>query len=467
MNFTQFILILRARARIILITFGLTVLTTVVVSFLLPKTYRATTSLVLNYKGMDPITGIALPAQLMPGYMATQVDIITSRNVALKVVDKLKFTESQTAQAQFQKATDGKGDIHSWFADLLLDKLDVEPSRESSVISISFSGADPAFAAAVANAFAEAYQQTNIQMKVEPSMNAAGYLGAQSKTLRENLENAQERLSAYQQEKGLTSAVEQLDVENAKLNDLTGQLVMAQSQAIDASSRQAGTRASGEDSPDVASNPLVQGLKADIARAESKLADLSQRVDRNHPQFQSAQAELDKLKSKLQEQVLSATANIGSSARIFRQREAELRSAVAAQKARVLELNRSRDQLTLLQRDVDSAQRALEAVSQRFTQTSLEGQANQTEVAVLNPAIPPIEHASPRIKLNILLSVFLGAMLGIGFGLVAEMMDRRVRSREDISESLDIPVFAISRRKPTQKRRFGLSVFTRRVAPSV
>jgi chain length determinant protein EpsF len=466
MNFLQFILILRARARIILITFGLTVLTTVVVSFLLPKTYKATTSLVLNYKGMDPVTGLALPAQLMPGYMATQVDIITSRNVALKVVDKLKFTESPSAQAQFQKATKGRGDIRSWFADLLLDKLDVVPSRESSVLSISFSGADPAFAAAVANAFAEAYQQTNIQMKVEPSMNAAGYLGTQSKTLRENLEKAQERLSKYQQDKGLTSAVEQLDVENAKLNELSAQLVMAQSQAIDASSRQAGTVIHGEDSPDVANNALVQSLKADIARAESKLADLSQRVDRNHPQFQSAQAELDKLKSKLQEQIQSATANVGSSARIFRQREAELRSAMAAQKARVLDLNRSRDQLTLLQRDVDSAQRSLEAVSQRFTQTSLEGQANQTEVAVLNPAIPPIEHSSPKIMLNIILSVFLGGMLGIAFGMVAEMMDRRVRSREDISEAFDIPVFAIIRNKPAKKRRFGFPVFSHRLSPS-
>jgi uncharacterized protein involved in exopolysaccharide biosynthesis len=89
MNFTQLLLILKARSKIILIAFGLTVLTTLIVSLLLPKSYTATTSLVLNYKGMDPVTGLALPAQLMPGYMATQVDIITSRNVAIKVVDQL------------------------------------------------------------------------------------------------------------------------------------------------------------------------------------------------------------------------------------------------------------------------------------------------------------------------------------------------------------------------------------------
>lgn len=467
MNFAQFLLILRARARIILITFGITVLTTVAVSLLLPKSYKATTSLVLNYKGMDPITGIAIPAQLMPGYMATQVDIITSHNVAAKVVDKLKFADSAAARAQFAEATKGKGDIRDWFADILLQKLDVEPSRESSVISISFSGADPAFAAAVANAFAEAYQQTNLQLKVEPSQSAAGFLGSQTKVLRDNLEQAQARLSIYQQEKGLTSAFEQLDVENAKLNDLAGQVAMAQSQAIEASSRQASTRANAEDAPDVASNPLVQGLKVDLARAESKLAELSQRVDRNHPQHQSAQAEVGKLRSQLQEEIRRTTASVGGSARIYRQREAELRSALAAQKSRVLELNRSRDQLTVLQKDVESAQRALDAVNQRFTQTSLESQASQTEVAVLNPAVAPLEASSPRVMLNVLLSVFLGGMLGVGFGLLAEMMDRRVRSRDDISEAFDLPVFAIISNQPARRKRFGLPFLTTRLRPSV
>ncbi len=467
MNFAQFLLILRARARIILITFGITVLTTVAVSLLLPKSYKATTSLVLNYKGMDPITGIAIPAQLMPGYMATQVDIITSHNVAAKVVDKLKFADSAAARAQFTQATKGKGDIRDWFADILLQKLDVEPSRESSVISISFSGADPAFAAAVANAFAEAYQQTNLQLKVEPSTSAAGYLGSQSKVLRDNLEQAQARLSTYQQEKGLTSAFEQLDVENARLNDLAGQVAMAQSQAIEASSRQASTRANAEDAPDVASNPLVQGLKVDLARAESKLAELSQRVDRNHPQHQSAQAEVGKLRSQLQEEIRRTTASVGGSARIYRQREAELRSALAAQKSRVLELNRSRDQLTVLQKDVESAQRALDAVNQRFTQTSLESQASQTEVAVLNPAVAPLEASSPRVMLNVMLSVFLGGMLGVGFGLLAEMMDRRVRSRDDIVEAFDLPVFAVISNQPVRRKRFGLPFLTTRLRPSV
>ncbi len=463
MNFTQFLLILKARFRIILITFSLVVMTTLVVSFLLPKSYMATTSLVLNYKGMDPVTGVVLPAQLMPGYMATQIDIITSRNVAIKVVDQLKFAESASAQEQFNEATKGKGDFRTWFADLLLKKLDVKPSRESSVIEISFSGADPEFAASVANAFANAYIQTSLQLKVEPAQKAANYLGDQTKALRANLEAAQAKISKYQQEKGLTSVMGSLDVESARLNELSTQLVMAQSQAYESKSRQQSAGGNGAASPDITANPVVQNLKVEISRSESKLSELSQRVGVNHPQYQASKQELDKLKSLLQRESRNVSSSIAGTAQIYQQREAELKAALAAQKARVLELNLSRDELSVLQRDVENAQHAMDTASQRFTQATIEGNANQTDVAVLNPATAPQSPASPKVLLNILLSIFLGTMLGVGFGLLAEMMDRRVRSRDDISDLLEVPVFAIIGSKPPPISGRHLTHLTRRL----
>ncbi len=463
MNFTQFLLILRARYKIILITFSLIVLATVIVSLSLPKTYTATTSLVLNYKGMDPVTGVVLPAQLMPGYMATQNDIITSRNVAIKVVDQLKFTESTAAQKQFDNATKGKGDIHTWFADRLLQGLDVKPSRESSVIEISFTGADPEFAAAVANGFANAYIQTSLKLKVDPAQKAASFLGQQTKELRANLETAQAKISKYQQEKGLTNITSSLDVENTRLNDLSAQLVAAQSQAIESTSRQQSAGGNGLASPDVTANPVVQNLKVDISRAESKLSELSQRVGENHPQYQASKEELDKLKNLLQQETRNVSSSIGGTARIYQQREAQLKAALAAQKARVLELNLSRDELSVLQRDVENAQHAMDAASQRFTQASIEGNANQTDVAVLNPATPPQSPASPKVFYNILLSIILGTIVGLCLALLAEMMDRRVRSRDDLSNLLEIPVFTMIGPKPTQKSGGQLTQLSNRL----
>lgn len=444
MNFSQLLLILKARFWIVLATFLLVVIATATYNFYLPKSYTATTSLVLNYKGMDPVTGAVLPAQLMPGYMATQIDIINSQNVAAKVVDALKFTDSLIAQEQFNKATQGKGDIRAWFANQLLKELEVRPSKESSVLEISFKGADPVFAAEVVNGFANAYIQTNLQLKVEPSQKAASFLGDQTKALRENLEIAQAKISKYQQAKGLTNIMGSLDVESARLNELSSQLVMAQSQAYEANSRQRSAGGNGLSSPDVTANGVIQDMKINISRSESKLSELTQRVGVNHPQYQAAKEELDKLKTMLKQETQNVSSSVAGSANIYQQREAELKAALAAQKARVLELNLSRDELAVLQRDVENAQRAMDAASQRYTQATLEGKANQSDVAVLNPATAPQNPSSPLITRNIILSVLIGSILGTMFALFAEMLNRRVRSRDDLSEILEVPVFTIS-----------------------
>ena len=240
MNVHQFLLILLARKKIILTTLLVTVALALGFSLIQAKTYKATASVLLNYKGVDPLTGLTMPGQLLPGYMATQIDIISSKNVALRVVDALHLANSPAVIEQFRDATDGKGSVRDWLADLLLKKLEIVPSRESSVVEISFKGADPAFAAAVANAFADEYQKITVQLKTDPAKKTAAYFNEQTKQLRDNLEAAQARLSKYQQEKGIVSLDNnRVDVELARLNDLSAQLVAAQAAAIEGNSRQA------------------------------------------------------------------------------------------------------------------------------------------------------------------------------------------------------------------------------------
>ena len=296
-------------------------------------------------------------------------------------------------------------------------------------------------------------------MKVEPAQKAAEFLGEQTKVLRSNLEEAQAKLAKYQQEKGLTSVMGNLDVESARLNDLSSQLVVAQNITYESNSRQDKTAGNGEESPDVAANPIVQSLKVDITRAESKFSELSQRLGPSHPQYQQALAELNKLKSQLQEERRKATTTIGGTASINKQREAEIRSSLAKQKARVLELNLTRDQLSVLQRDVENAQHAMDAASQRFTATTLEGSANQTDIAILNPATPPVKPSSPRVVFNTVLSFFLGGLLAMALSLLAERLDRRLRSREDIND-LDMPVLAVINSRSAMKAVNSKNIFS-------
>ena len=444
MNFEQFLQIIKARSKIIVLTLACTLLTTVAVSLLLPKTYKATATVVLNYKGVDAVTGQTAPAAMMPGYVATQVDIINSLSVAMQVVDRLKLADNPDVKQSFIHETEGKGDIKAWLARLLQKNLNVVPSRESSVLDITFMNPSPEFAALVANAYAAEYQQTTIRLKVDPLRKASVFFNEQIKTLRDNLEAAQGRLSKYQQDKGIFSVDNRLDVESARLNDLSTQLVGVQGQKAEAQSRQHQIKNGGaNESPDIVSNPLIQNLKAQLTQAQAKFADVAQNLGENHPQYKGLKAEVDELRSEINAHIRLTSNSVTGSARILQQREAEVSAALQEQKNRVLELNRARDELTVLSREVESAQRAYESSVNRFNQTSLEGQSNQADVSVLTPALPPVDPASPRILLNILLSLFFGSFLGLVLATLAEFVDRRIRSDNDLAQASAVPVLGV------------------------
>ena len=464
MNARQFMFILLARRKLILGILAATVLLTLAVNLVQSSTYKATASVLLNYKGVDPLTGVTTPGQLLPGYMATQIDIIGSKHVALRVVDSLKLASSPAAREQFMAAADGRGDVRDWLADLLRRKLDILPSRESSVVDISFSGADPQFAAVVANAFAEEYQRASVGLKTEPMKKTASYFGEQTRQLRDNVETAQSRLSKYQQQKGIVSLDNnRIDIELSRLNDLSAQLVATQSAVMEAASRQQVANSTGGASPDVANNGLIQSLRISLAAAEGRFADISQRLARNHPQYQAGQAELARLRSELQAAMGTVAQSVGSNATVLRQREQALREALAQQHTRVLELNRTRDELGVLIKDLDSAQRAFDAASARAFQTRIEAQSEQSDIAILNPAVAPLEPSGPRVLLNTLAAFIIGTVLGVTAALARELQRRPVRSGDDLLALDTVPLLGTINWGTAPPRRKLTSLLPRRL----
>lgn len=438
MNFTQFLLILNARKWIILGVLILTVAVTAAVSLLLPKQYTATTTLIIDSKSKDPISGQILPVQMFPGYMATQIDIINSRQVANKVVSKLKLADSPGTHEQFMAGTQGKGTITEWLASLLLQNLTADPSRESSTITIGFTGSDPRFSALMANSFADAYIETNLDLRVAPAKQTAAWFDQQITQLRQRLDEAQQKLTAYQREKGIVESEERLDVESRRMSELASQMVAAQSAAFDAGSR---TRDSSS-LPEVINNPVVQGLKAQVSQGEGKLADLAKRVGVNHPDYERTLAEVNSYKARLAAELNTATRGVGATAGAARQRYNELNAAFAKQKANVLGLKQEREEVSLLARNVENAQRIYDSALQRYGQSRMEAQSTQTDIAVLNPALTPTKASKPRVLLNLMMATFFGTLLGVSLGFMIELLDRRVRSGQDIVAALGIPVLA-------------------------
>jgi chain length determinant protein EpsF len=480
MRLSQFVRILWVHR---LMCFGIVIATlalAMAASFLLPEKYTGESAVVVDERGIDPLAQQgAMPVQMTASFVATQVDVIESHNVALKVVDRMKLVMDPAVIEKFNDKTGGVGSIRDWEAEELLKSLSVKPSRESNVIFLQFVARKPQVAADIANSFADNYITTSLELKVDPARRQAGWFDQQVNDLRSALETAQQKLSAYQGQHGVIGNDDnnRLDAETARLTEISNHMVAAQAAMYDAETRQkqmsdALTKGRSSESVTVLQNPLLQNLKTELARSEARFADVSQRFDHNHPQYMSAQAELESLREKVAGEISNSVGTVAREAQIARQNMTDLQRAMEQQRKRILDLQHNQDEYTVLKRDVESARAAYDSSLQRGGETRLESRLNNTNTAILNYAYPPMKASSPRLFLNLALAIVLGSLLAVSASLIKERFDPRVHSRADLLEGAELAVLAelprarVSMRRHRQARKQRISYKEPRVEPA-
>ena len=434
-----------------LLVLAAAVLGTALVNALLPKSYTSTVAVLVDVKSPDPIAGIIFPGMNSPSYMATQVDVIQSDRVSQYVVRALRLNEAAAMRDRWRDATKGEGNFESWLADLLRKSLDVKPSRDSNVISVNYKAADPKFATAMANAYAQAYIDVSLELRVEPAKQYGRFFEERSKQLREKVEQARAKLTSFQRKKGIVGADERLDVENARLNELSSQMVGLQALGAETTGRQAQARSSVDRLQEVLNNPLIGSLKVELSRQESRLQEIAERLGPSHPSIQELKANIAETRTRIDTETARLGGGVAVSNSINQARLDQLRSSLEAQRVKVLRLKESRDDLAVLAADVESAQRAYDGVNLRANQTELESRTTQTNLSVLNPASEPTQPSSPRTTLNMLLALFVGTLLAVGVAMLMELFDRRVRSASELVHALDMPLLGVLASKQTGK----------------
>jgi succinoglycan biosynthesis transport protein ExoP len=435
MTFSQLLIILKSRWKVILSVFFAVVVTVLILNLLLPKRYTATASVLIDVKSPDPIAGMVLPGLMAPGYIATQLDVIQSERVARGVVRELRLNSQTELREQWMEQTNGQGSFESWLSQLLIQGLEIKPSRESSVISISYTAADPNFAAVLANTFVKNYIATTLELRVEPAKQFSGLFEEQAKLAREKLEAAQTRLSEYQRAKGIIATDERMDIENARLAELSSQLVTLQAIAAESASRRA---QAGANSAEVLNNAVVATLKSDLSRQEARLKETSARFGTAHPAVLEQQASIAELRTRIDQETARVTRSVGINNVVDQSREAQVRRALDQQRERLLKLKDQRSEAALLLRDVETAQRNLETINARLNQSTLESQSTRTNVSVVREASPPSRPSSPNVLLNTILSIVVGGMLAVATALLLELRDRKLRTEEDVIEGLGL-----------------------------
>lgn len=426
------------------------------VSLVWPKQYTAAAVVVVDSKP-DPLSASNYSSVLIPGFLATQVEIAQSERAALRVVQDLHMTDADSLQVrlEWEKETNGIGSQEAWQAARLLRKLTIKPARDANLITIAFTSDSATDAAAKANAFTKAYLDTNLQLRTEPAKQYTSFFDDRAKQLRLDLEKAQTRLSEYQREKGILATDEKLDIESARLADLSSQLVGIQALAAESVSRKSQVRNDAGQLQDVLMNPLISSLKSDLSQKEAKLRELNSQLGDAHPTVVQQRANIAEAKSRLEAEIRRIGSGVGVTNAINQAREVEARAALEAQRAKVMKMREQRDQVAVLQRDVENAQRAYDNVLAHLSQTSLESENKLANVAVLSEASVPTRPSSPDLTVNMIIAAFVGLVASLATVLVVEFRDRRIRTVEDISTILSLPVVGSLSVRQAKKRLFG------------
>lgn len=481
MSLQQLFIIFIKRKNLIIAYLLVTMLATLAISLSMPKQYVANTSLVLDQPSINPITGANLPIQLTAGYMATQTDIIKSAGIARIVSQILDLTHNEDFQEDFRKSSKLKleqyevlqsalhetsqlkgdenlitlkneliEDFNNWIIDDLSKNIDVAPSRESSILSLSFSSTDPKFAAKVANAYAQAYIQICSDLKRQSMQQTADWFEEQANIHKTRMEQAQEQLSGLQQKYGVIAnfSEERVDLEESKLSEISIQLIRNQIETdnLIATKEQLNKIISTMDLKsldNVLSSPVLQRLKGDLAFKEADFAEIKKNISYNHPSYIKAEAEIASLKRDILAEMKTELQNFNRKIEATKKRDQETIKKVEEQKKRVLELKKYYDEIIVRKREVENAKFMYDEVTRRAIQMRMESEIRQSNAAILNYASVPKVADKPKIKINMILSVFLGLILGLGAALFAEVIDRRVRSQADVINTLDLPVFGV------------------------
>lgn len=450
LSFTQLFHILKAYAVFIAAVLAVTVLVTILLVSTLPKSYEATAALIIEFQSDDAARGDRLPSNLEKSYLLTQADVIRSQKVMLRVIEQMNLTEDPEVLEAYEDVPPES--IDTAIARDMLEGLEVTVGEESRVINVTFTADDPQKAADVANAVASAYIDVTNELAQEPARALSESYQVQLNELRKQVEEAQARLTDEQQKAGVMELQEErfgrVDADQQRLNGLMAELVRAEGESTETAARADLIRqarkggGSAVVQADILDARHIQDIKQKVLDLQTEFEEQSQVLGPNHPRYKGLQKAIADAEKRLKAEVKEYGDTLINEAKVAARREAKLRDEVDEQRQLVLNIKRSRDEVSLYLREFESAKRIYEQTLDKFDDIMLDTQIDRSSAAVVSRAVPPDEHVAPKKKPAILIAIVLGLIVGAGLALLIELTNRKIRSKEDLATELDAPVLA-------------------------
>jgi capsular exopolysaccharide synthesis family protein len=398
-------------------------------------------------------------------YLETQYRILKSENLARRVIADLKLDRlaefNQPAswwngpkqEASLSPAVDAEGNVspESVIDNEVLkkfqDRLDVEPLKRSRLVEVSFESNDRNLAAQAVNTLAATYIQQNLEARWQASQKASEWLSQQLLGMKSKLEKSEDDLQQYARDNGLlfleTDKGTSENIVTQRLRQLQEELTKSQADRYEKESLyllvQQGDFAS---LPGVFNNKLMQDLTEKLAELERERSRLSSIFNPDYPQVKEIQSQIDEAQTTLSGERERAAKAITNDYRASVERENMLQQAFKDQQRDADLIAEKSVQYNILKREADTNKQLYVGLLEKLKETGVSTSMKATNIRVIDPAYPPKKPDSPRIPLNLSLSLLLGLSLGIGAAFLQEHLDNSFKTAGEIERFLQLPALA-------------------------
>jgi polysaccharide biosynthesis transport protein len=397
-------------------------------------------------------------------YFQTQAEVLRSREVAQRVVTKLKLAEHPEFDPRQRKpsaletwmgehvpalkasfwGSPGVLDEASVEAEVLqryAERLSIEPVRQSQLIKVSFDAHDASLAAAVANATAQAYIQADLDARSTINQNAGQQINERLAELKAMLDASEKALQAYRDREGmLDNKSTVLGGTARQLDELTQKLVdvrVRRSEAEQAYNQvKAGEATNYESVPAVVKSSSVQRAKEVEAEAEKKLAEVSQRYGPDHPKFVAGSSDVSAARANTRRQIQNLVASVVKEYEAARATEKTIQEALGQSKATIQNLNRKEIQLGMLEREAVTNRQLYQAFLSRFKETSATKDAQGSNARVVDAAVPALSPIRPAKTRTVTIATGFSLLLGVIGAVLLYRFNNTLQTSEDVEKKL-------------------------------
>ncbi|MDQ2101719.1 GumC family protein [Azospirillum isscasi] len=329
--------------------------------------------------------------------------------------------------------------------DTLLRRIEARNDDRSYTIIIEASSVDPVKAAAIANAFGQAYLDYRTEMNRDLTERVNQWLGGRLIEAREAVRGAEEAIRSFRKENGLLELPpDGRNMVQQQMNELSTQLTAAQAQkaAAEARVRQARGQSATNDAaaiPEVLASPLIQKLREAEAMLERRLAELQQVYGDKHQDIVNLRRGIGELKTRIRDEMGKIQKGLDADLEVARIREASLLKSIAELQEQQKGIEATGIQLRDLERAADAHRTLFRSLAERYEQTLALKNTGALDAHLSAPALPPIRPAFPQLRMSLGVGMVGSTALAVALVLLLERLSSGLRTPAQVERATGVP----------------------------